>query len=237
MNEKIKNTLTGIFAAAAATLALFSTVPATADAAEIGQCFTVPELNAAMKAEGQHLMAYSKAVGNKANSNKGDIIYANPDNRTAYVFDSDAPVGHQINSACTKIKLTDVKFFDTRKPGVPEGALVNADPVKALEKCRKMNNGDCGFHNDTLRTGEKNGIRVFMQGTEQRGGLITLTARVPGDGLGTIMITTGEGAMFMAQVFTDATYTKNLISLFDDPSKDKDTMIAKGQPPMSVAPN
>ena len=216
----------------------------TGQAAEVGQCFDTAQLNQTMKDEGQRSMAFATQwlidprTGLRTDP-IGHIFTSNEDGSRGYTLEADAPIGAPLKKICVTSKLHDVKFFDTTSPGVPEEALIHGDRARAVQFCKEKGLGDCGYHDEDLKNLDKGGERVLMLGRDDSGVLVTLTARVPGDGRGGLGLTfPEEGAYVTASVFQDVKKTPILIALLEDKKKKEGFDVAKVKtPPFALAMN
>ncbi|HMU01469.1 MAG TPA: hypothetical protein PKA33_19210 [Amaricoccus sp.] len=234
--------LKALFAAAVVTVGLSAGV----QAADVGQCGTPEQMNQWMQAEGQR----SLVTGNRHNVidsttgqrvNRGVIFTADAAGRVGYELQTDQLMGTPAGKVCVSMRLHDVRLFDPRIPGVPQGAKIAASDEAGRQACKKLEDagrvgrGSCGPLNPALEKRDGVGDRVLLQGsgvTKQANGtyapdgtLITLTAIMPGngtnpdgtrslerDGRATITFTSlPHGASGIGMVFTDVRLTPHAI--------------------------
>ncbi|MBI4030277.1 MAG: hypothetical protein HY370_01240 [Proteobacteria bacterium] len=181
----MKQTLTGLFAAVAATLALACLPPAAANAADVGFCATPQKMTEVLKAEGQRTLSFGnqrilieelpdgrniavdKEIGLFFTASKPE---SNGFSRVGYVIQADKPVGTPATKMCVADRMHDVKLYDAREPGLPEETLIKSTPEAAAKQCEKLAKADvisrssCGFHNDMLKKVSALGERIMLQG-------------------------------------------------------------------------
>jgi hypothetical protein len=128
------------------TAALLATAVAAspAYALEAKQCLSMTEMNVALKAEGQRTMIIGdrEAAPTSTTGKLKDAVFprwmngvtSNADGSVGYQIEGDKPRAQTSTQVCVRAKLTNVRVFDARKPGIPaEGILGGAFDV-ALKK-------------------------------------------------------------------------------------------------------
>lgn len=169
--------LTASLLGTAFVAAIAATTPAYA--LEAKQCLPMAEMNAALRAEGQRTMIIGdrEVIRNPTNQVKDmrvdrwvNTVTANNDGSLGYQLEGDLPRAQPSTKVCVAAKLTNIRFFDAAKPGVPKGALLGGridDVLKANETIgsRPM------VVADTLHKG--------ANGSEARGLPMVLSGNVP----------------------------------------------------------
>lgn len=167
-------------------------------AADNGECGTPEAMTAKLKAEGQRSYATADRVKwiNKENVFNGMIFTLNPERTIGYVLESDKPSDEKASKICVRNRLTDIRVYDARKPGLDPASLLKASDADGQRRCAEiiksgaLNAGTCEPFNASMRRGEAIGDRILMQGfnvDRQRDGsykrvgtLTTVTANVTG---------------------------------------------------------
>lgn len=116
------------------------------------------DMNAALQAEGQRTMIIGdrEALVKPTYDSAGRLIAAedvlrfvntvtsNEDGSVGYQLEGDKPRAENSTKVCVGAKLTNVRLFDARRPGVPQGALLG------------------GKFDDALRADERLGTRPML---------------------------------------------------------------------------
>lgn len=137
------------------TASLLATAVAAspAFALEAKQCLSMADMNAALKAEGQRTMIIGDRV--YVDSPTDDIMDArfnrflntvssNADGSLGYQLEGNKPRAQTSDKVCVAAKLTNVKLFDARKPGLNQAALLG------------------GAFNESIIKSEQNGTRPMV---------------------------------------------------------------------------
>jgi len=91
------------------------------------------DLNAALKAEGQHtLILGNRLAPRNAPDQKGGVtvieyanaITSNDDGSLGYELEGDLPRSQVSTSMCVRLRLTNIRLFDARKAGTGKSALL-----------------------------------------------------------------------------------------------------------------
>lgn len=118
---------------ACGVLASSTLLPASALALEPRQCLPLAEINAALKAEGQRTLIIGdrKAVNDAPERASGvsvtryaNVVTSNADGSLGYQIEGDLPRAQASTRMCVTARLTRIRLFDARKPGVQPGALL-----------------------------------------------------------------------------------------------------------------
>lgn len=131
---------------AALSLAAIFTAASPAFALEPKQCLPLAEMNAALKAEGQRtlIVGNREALQNPTGQVKDASVHkflntvtGNSDGSEGYQLEGDLPRTENSTKICVGAKLTNIRLFDARRPGVPQGALLGGkfdDAVRSYER-------------------------------------------------------------------------------------------------------
>lgn len=141
-------------------------------AADIGECGTPEAMTEKLKAEGQRSFASADRVQRENNINALNAMFftMNDDRSVGYIVESDKDSSTRANKICIYQRLSEIRLFDARKPGVPPASLLKATDAEADKNCQelinagKLETGTCGGLNKTLRVSEKKRERVMFQG-------------------------------------------------------------------------
>ena len=136
-----------------ASLMATAAVASPVFALEAKQCLSMAEMNAALKAEGQRTMIIGDRV--YVDSPTDDImdarfnrfvntVTANADGSVGYQLEGDKPRAQASDKVCVRAKLTNVHFYDARKPGINQATLLG------------------GSFNQSIIESEKNGTRPMV---------------------------------------------------------------------------
>ena len=114
-----------------------------------------------------------------------------------YNLEGDLPAGQPSTRVCVRAKLTNIRLFDARRPGVPQAALRG------------------GPFDDFLRRNERNGIRPMLQadgisagptGQARQGNAVTLEADMA-RGEATLFVTHADGRSESLFMMNGVAYT------------------------------
>lgn len=126
--------------------AAFSTAitgEAQAQVLEARQCLPMAEMNAALRAEGQRTMIIGDrmAIVDDASRTLGgridrfvNTVTSNADGSVGYQLEGNLPRAQASTQVCVAAKLTNIRLFDARRPGVPAGARLGGFFDQALEE-------------------------------------------------------------------------------------------------------
>jgi len=119
----------------------------------------VAQLKAELKAEGQQAIL----VGNRTGGNWNVNLFTADTSGIGYNIEGNQRFGSGVESTtlCVRTKFRSVVVNDVSKPGIPPWALGDSDPTIAGPIVKKLGYGT-GIHDDTVRTGERNGFRVAL---------------------------------------------------------------------------
>ncbi|MFZ6769783.1 hypothetical protein ACO0LM_22245 [Undibacterium sp. Di26W] len=138
-------------------------------AADTGFCSTPETMTATLKAEGQRSIASAQSVLMDKQM-RGMMFTMNADRSVGYILRADKPLGEHASQICVQDRLSDIRLFDARQPGIPTAVLLKAPEADAQRQCaawvkekRVVPNG-CGSLNTMIAKIEKWGVRVMMQG-------------------------------------------------------------------------
>lgn len=123
--------------AALALTAAFATasLATSAYALEPKQCLPMAEMNAALKAEGQRTMIIGDRLALRADDvhRYANAVTSNADGSLGYQLEGDRPRAQASTSMCVAAKLTNIKFFDASRPGVPRQAMLGGKIDEVLK--------------------------------------------------------------------------------------------------------
>lgn len=181
-------------------------LPSSALALEPRQCLPMAEMNAALRAEGQRtiIIGDRAALRNDASRDSGirvqrwvNTFTSNDDGSVGYNLEGDRPSGEASTRACVRAKLTNIRLYDARRPGVPQAALRG------------------GPFDDFLRRDETHGIRPMLQadsvstgpnGEVRRGNGITLQGDMA-RGSAMLFVNRADGTSESLYLMDNVTYT------------------------------
>jgi hypothetical protein len=199
--SKILNSALG----AAFVAAMAAATPA--QALEPKQCLPMAEMNAALKAEGQRTMIIGDRldIQNPTGLVKDasvlryvNTVTSNADGSLGYQLEGDLPRAKPSTKVCVAAKLTNIRFFDARKPGLNTQAMLG------------------GAFDDILRENEAIGTRPMAQadtvyrnpdGTHRRGLPLTVFGNLP-ERAGGIYARDTDGKALRLAVMGDTEYTQ-----------------------------
>ena len=132
--EMSKSGIMGSAISAAFIAAIGFSTPA--QALEAKQCLSMTEMNSALKAEGQRTMIIGDRVfiesptGNIMDARLPkflNTVTSNADGSLGYQLEGDKPRAQTSDKVCVRAKLTNVRFFDARRPGLNRAALLGGE--------------------------------------------------------------------------------------------------------------
>lgn len=144
---------------AAVTLA---TVASPASARIELRCYEGPEAVAQLKAELKAADQQPVIIGNRTGGNWNvNLFTSDPEGRVGYNIEGDQRFGSGKESTklCVATKFRSIVMNDVSKPGIPAWALVGSDTKVAGSAAKGYG---AGVHDDTVRTGERNGFHVAL---------------------------------------------------------------------------
>lgn len=102
-----------------------------------GECGTPEVMTAKLKAEGQRsaMMADQVMPGKKL---QAVIFTTNQDGSVGYIMLSDKMSDERASEFCVQERLTDLRWHDARKKGVPTAAKIRGSDTDAEKHCKKM---------------------------------------------------------------------------------------------------
>lgn len=152
--------------AIAAMVLPFAFAAGQAQALDVGNKGSFADMEAALKNEGQSIIAESfHSTGTKI---RGVLYTRNAKDKVAYIIITNNTLDNNPTQAQVMAKLVNTQVFDPRIPGVPAAAKAPAPSAVALAQCEKIRkDGDiCGSLNDMLEHADKQGIGVLMIGDD-----------------------------------------------------------------------
>jgi hypothetical protein len=175
-----------------------------AQALEAKQCLSMTDMNAALKEEGQRTMIIGDRVF--IESSTGNIMDAklpkflntvtsNDGGSVGYQLEGDKPRAQTSDKVCVRAKLTNVRFFDARRPGLNRSALLGGDFNQSIinsepNGTRPMVVAD-SVHRDSSGV-ERTGLPVVVLGNmEVRAGVV-ITRQPDGSTLKMFSLTNTE---------------------------------------------
>lgn len=156
--------------------ALVFTVTSPAYALDPGECGTPEAMTAKLKAEGQRsaMMADQVMPGKKL---QAVIFTTNQDGSVGYIMLSDKMSDERASKFCVQERMTDLRWHDARKKGIPAVAKLKSSDADAEKRCGELErNGQlgkvikegkktaCGPLNVLMAERDELGIRPMMQG-------------------------------------------------------------------------
>ncbi len=153
----------------------------SAHALDPGECGTPEAMTAKLKAEGQRsaMMADQVMPGKKL---QAVIFTTNQDGSVGYIMLSDKMSDERSSKFCVQERLTDLRWHDARKNGIPAAAKLRSSAADAERRCAELERtgkikvikGDdkkpCAPLNVLLEERDQLGIRPMLQGfIEERG--------------------------------------------------------------------
>lgn len=177
--SKILNSALG----AAFVAAMAAATPA--QALEPKQCLPMAEMNAALKAEGQRTMIIGDrlAIQNPTGLVKDasvlryvNTVTSNADGSLGYQLEGDLPRARPSTKVCVAAKLTNIRLFDARKPGVNTSAFLGGN-FDEIVRDNETRGGRPMAQADTLHRNADGSYRTGLPLTvfgnmETRGGAI-----------------------------------------------------------------
>lgn len=217
----------------AAILLLVAVGAGSAHALDVGECGSMADMTAKLKAEGQQSIAFASTTADRAGTPtattplRGLIFSANVSGSVGYTLQTNDPLDFSPTQMCVYNRMANVRVYDVRRPGTPPEVLGKASDAEGTRKCQELLNAgktkECRLLNTVIRKTEPLGERVMIQGDYVRkqpngsyapdGILVTITANVEegGDrtrkGRGAIQYSTPEGATVIDWVFIDTKYS------------------------------
>lgn len=206
-----------------------------------GECGTPEAMTDKLKAEGQRsaMMADQVMPGKKL---QAVIFTTNQDSSVGYIMLSDRMSDERASKFCVQERLTDMRWHDARKKGIPAAAKLRSSNAEAEKRCgelRKLGKiterNACEPLNVILEDRGRIGIRPVVQGFvvekgpdgvfKKTGTLMTVIANVTGEvmihegretsGIAGAMIYSSlpDGASVISEVLGFAKYTEHGLTL------------------------
>ncbi|AUW58053.1 hypothetical protein C1T17_07965 [Sphingobium sp. SCG-1] len=158
-------------------------IASPAYALDAKQCLPMSEMNAALKAEGQRTLVIGdrEAIQNPTGKIKDasvlrfvNTVTSNADGSLGYQLEGDLPRAQASHQVCVAAKLTNVRLFDARRPGVPQEALLGGKFDEAIREIEKLGTRPMVVA-DTVHTGADGQSRqglpiVLLANVEHKGG-------------------------------------------------------------------
>lgn len=140
-----------------------------------GECGTPEAMTDKLKAEGQRsaMMADQVMPGKKL---QAVIFTTNQDSSVGYIMLSDKMSDERASKFCVQERLTDMRWHDARKKGIPAAAKLRSSDTEAEKRCDELEQegtikitkiGEkkaCSSLNMTLADRGELGFRPMMQG-------------------------------------------------------------------------
>lgn len=207
-----------------------------------GECGTPEAMTAKLKAEGQRsaMMADQVMPGKKL---QAVIFTTNQDGSVGYIMLSDKMSDERASTFCVQERMTDLRWHDARKKGVPTAAKLRSSDADAEKRCSELRRlgkittrNACEPLNVILDDRARVGIRPVVQGFvvekegpdgvfKRTGSLVTVIANVTGEvtiregretsGIAGAMIYSSlpDGASVISEVLGFAKYTEHGLTL------------------------
>ncbi len=120
----------------------------------------VAQLKAELKAADQQPVIVGNRTGGNWNTN---LFTSDAKGEIGYNIEGNQRFGSGIESTtlCIRTKYRSVVMNDVSRPGIPNWALVGSDAKIAGPIAKRIGYG-AGVHDDTIRTGERNGFHVAL---------------------------------------------------------------------------
>lgn len=158
--------------AAIALTAAFATasLATSAYALEPKDCLPMAQMNQALIAEGQRTMIIGDrlAMQNDASKKVGirvdryvNTVTANSNGSLGYQLEGDRRRSETSTSVCVAAKLTNIKFFDASRPGVPRQALLGGRIDEVLKESDKIGSRPMVVA-DSVHPDGKGGYRIGL---------------------------------------------------------------------------
>lgn len=128
------------------------------------RCYEGPDAVAQLKAELKAANQQPVIIGNRTGGNWNvNLFTSDAAGKIGYNIEGNGRYGsgRQSTTMCVKGKYRSIVVNDVTKPGIPPWALVGSDAKIAGPAAKKAGYG-AGVHDDSVRTGEKNGYRVAI---------------------------------------------------------------------------
>lgn len=206
----------------------------SAHALDVGECGSMADMTAKLKAEGQQSIAFASTTADRAGTPtattplRGLIFSANVSGSVGYTLQTNDPLDFSPTQMCVYNRMANVRVYDVRRPGTPPEVLSKASDVEGTRKCQELLNAgktkECRLLNTVLALQEAVGQRVMIQGDYVRkqpdgsyapdGIRVTVTAGLDESvaytrkGVGAIHYSTKEGATIIDWVFTQTKYSE-----------------------------
>jgi hypothetical protein len=187
---------------------------------EPGECFPMEQLDRNLATDHQHSVIFANRVPPKpqqaapAKSPRlGTIFTTNDDGTRGYHIEGNTAIDRPFTRACIQAKLSNVKLFDARKPGVDPDTKIGGSRDAVTHRC--LNVTGCAYHDDVLDTADKNGMHVMFQGlaidktihgTPKAGALLTVIGDPTGDKLGALGYSSLLGDYVFMNSLSDVSY-------------------------------
>lgn len=203
----------------------------SAHALDVGECGSMADMTAKLKAEGQQSIAFATANADKGRTAtsplRGVIFSVNASGSVGYTLQTNDPLAFNPTQMCVYNRMANVRVYDVRRPGTPPEVLSKASDAEGTRKCQELLNAgktkECRLLNTLLTRREAVGQRVLVQGDymekqadgayKPNGIRVTIAANVDegGDrrvkGVGAIHYSTPESATIVDWVFIDTKYS------------------------------
>lgn len=128
------------------------------------KCYEGPEAVAQLKAEMKAADQQPVIIGNRTGGNWNVNMFTSDfEGKIGYNIEGNERFGSgkQSTTLCVTTKYRSIVINDVTQPGIPKWALVGSDPKIAGPAAKAAGYG-AGVHDDSVRTGERNGSRVAM---------------------------------------------------------------------------
>ena len=198
---------------AAVLMGTFATAT-PAHALEPQQCGPAPEIQAALKAEGQAPIVIGNRVTTRAD--RPVNIFTADSRGVGYELEGDAPQGQPSKRVCVVSRYHGVRINDIASPVVPAWALIGNSKAAAEADCRARKADVCDSYDDYVKRDAAAGIRVMMvaqtdfadgSGKRRDGRLLTILAK-PGRNIAEVTATNSVGATEAGTILENVNYTQ-----------------------------
>jgi len=167
-------------------------LPSSVLALEPRQCLPMAEMNAALRAEGQRTLIIGDraALRNDASRESGirvnrwvNTYTSNDDGTLGYNLEGDRPSGEPSTRVCVAGKFTNIRLYDARRPGTPEG-VVREGAFGAMVAEQERQGIRPMLQADSISTGPNGEVRrgngITLMGDMARGSAMLFVNRAGG---------------------------------------------------------
>lgn len=147
-------------------VALVAFLTASPIAVQAGQliegCHPTAKMQEMLKAQGQKPMIVADDFGlyDKAAA----LITSNEDGSLGYFVTGNKPMAENSTKFCVNMVYTDVKMYSPDLKEPPKEAFIGGTKEVALKACADEGRDSCGFYDESIVSGYKNGYRMLLRG-------------------------------------------------------------------------